>query len=80
MTDFKASDANQLLESAIYKEAFASVEADLIKSLKWSSELALQHDLVLCLQLLGCVDSAIRSFVTTGQVGEFNKLQKGRTL
>lgn len=74
----RAKDAIQLLENAVLKDAFKDIETSLINILKSVAitNHEMQHEVTLMLQLLGRLETQIKSYAETGSIIEFNELRK----
>lgn len=70
MTPLERADrSKELLDNVVFKQAFSAVEGDLIAKLKtvgFDDHLT-QHELVLCLQLLGNVRRKVERWVEDGE-------------
>lgn len=83
MTDYiKAQDACQLLDNPLLKDAFRSVETDIVEALKRveATDLQSQQSLIIALQQLQKVEASIRQFIETGQIQSFNDKQKNKVI
>lgn len=68
-------EAAQLLENPILSSAFEKVESDLINAMKVCviGDRDTQHELILCLQLLGRVRREIQTVAETGKLAAIQK-------
>lgn len=66
----RADRAKELLENSVFKQAFSAVESDIVGKLKsvGFDDHGTQHELVLCLQLLGNVKRKLETWVADGKV------------
>lgn len=71
MTPLERADrSKELLDNVVFKQAFNAVETDIVGKLKTVGfdDHVTQHELVLCLQLLGNVRRKIERWVEDGEV------------
>lgn len=70
-----AREARALLDNPVFAKAFTTIESTLIARMKAVpiADLTTQHELVLCLQLLGSVRRYFDEIIDTGKMAEIQK-------
>lgn len=68
-------EAQQFLESPLFKLAIDGIESDLIDKMKQvaMADIDTQHELILSLQVLGNIRRRITTIVQTGKMAEIQK-------
>ena len=78
MTDFKAGDAQQLLDNPIFNEAFANIREEIIIQLEIlpPDHDRIRDELVISLQMIRALHQRIQDYVDTDMLNEDENAQK----